>query len=771
MTDLVASTLERHGAPANFDTVLESFTANILKGLARRFGDPAYTRLNKTTGLQAVRRHFQRPEAVRRLAEGLDRIERGGLGLLKRRGGVAPAMELAVELLMLGHPLPERATRSYGYYGGPSHYAALDLLTGAGLAMDLAYSRGGYLYSSLTDARAFNQVFSDPRLLAEVEIPEPVPLPLSPAPGPEQGAWKRPQEVALRLVTVAEALRSLGEMKLTTKLRPGKPLLTKLGKLTGFDSSVGADPHAPLEEPALFFFRMLDALGLIGPPDQQNVSLHPSVDQLFEQSYELQALTWFRGYRGLTGWQESESPEVYESTEILFYPGKLNALRAGLLVSFAALPDPEVWYGVADLCGVLFERLGDYYTLSSGYYYSSYERDPKQARQRRRTTWDCGIAPWIRGAIFGPLYHLGFLEIARAGEGPAGELFRLTPLGRVLVRRSFHRLPPGDPDLRSIQPADDVRCWLVQPNFDVIVYLDRAQPSRLAGLSRIAERQPSEGGAALYRITRESVYAALESGLSAEQVIEALDTGAERGVPDTVQRAIRDWSGKHDRLAIHRDALLLEYATTEQRDADLHRLTGTGVGDRFLLVSRQTSGRPRIVLSRIVDYSEPPPACLDVADDGTVTLRRDRADLLVPSELGVWADPMEPGTTWRITAGSVQRAVGGGWTPERILQQLRARSVKPPPKLLCLAIAQWARKRHGAPSLGLATAPVLQAATDAVAEAIAESTRLKPYLAARLGPRTFLLTPERVDELTELLASLGLEPGDDLSVSAKAGAV
>ena len=71
------------------------------------------------------------------------------------------------------------------------------------------------------------------------------------------------------------------------------------------------------------------------------------------------------------------------------------------------------------------------------------------------------------------LVALGLVERARLGEGPAAPLgFRLTELGRAVF---------GAPEVAPPPEPAERRCLVIQPNFDVVAYLDQAD-ARTAGL-------------------------------------------------------------------------------------------------------------------------------------------------------------------------------------------------------------------------------------------------------------------------------------------------
>jgi len=88
-------------------------------------------------------------------------------------------------------------------------------------------------------------------------------------------------------------------------------------------------------------------------------------------------------------------------------------------------------------------------------------------------------------------------------EGQRVVSFRLTELGKAVLHPAaeFTVSAPAEGAADGSPGA-----WIVQPNFDVIVYLDRATPTQLAFLERHAERTQSQQYTAHYRLMRDSVY-------------------------------------------------------------------------------------------------------------------------------------------------------------------------------------------------------------------------------------------------------------------------
>ena len=105
---------------------------------------------------------------------------------------------------------------------------------------------------------------------------------------------------------------------------------------------------------------------------------------------------------------------------------------------------------------------------------------------------------------------------------------------------------------------------LIQPNFDILVYLDKLTPFALTALS-CADCTRVDAQTASYTLSRGSLYRALESGLPLGDLLHLLRDHS-MGVPDNVTRSLNDWASRRERLRVQEDVKLLEYATSKERD-------------------------------------------------------------------------------------------------------------------------------------------------------------------------------------------------------------
>jgi hypothetical protein len=755
------------------------FNANALKRMARAWVGKEATKMNKDACAQAIAQALADPQAMRAMVERLSPFEQAGLGLLKLHGHIAPTDVLALELLMLGLPFQER-TPGYRYYHQESHYEALNSLLNKGLVWLWAHdARYAYHSDPAIDQYHYSpMLFADQRLLEHIAVVPPAGLDIAPVASVAPQWFTQPGEVVLRFVSFAEALRKLGRIEYTRQGRPSKPFLARLTRALGWETTLARDALTPLPDAALFFLQLFAAAGFLRPlPNEATLGIEPDASALFELPYTEQARVWVRAYRSLSGWIEHIPSAVRIYGEDSAALRKFRGLRAALLLALGSLPEPTAWYRISDLADGLYRRLGERFTL--GYFHSFYPpfgASPEQARQKHRewqdklqTNWRQNEQQWMVHAITGPLFHLGLVELAAEpdGKGTQPALFRLSALGRAAAYDIFRAVPASNEAAAMERRAAEARrCWVVQPNFDVIVYLDRASATRLTFIERVAERQPSQGATTLYHLTREAVYAALEAGTEPRTLIETLARGAEHPLPENVQRTLEDWAARRERLTVYPQVNIVEFADAQTRDATLagKRVQGVLVGDRFVMLS-SPGGRGKMLLHlrRTIDYHQSPARCVRIAEDGTVQLHRPLADLLVQGEMACWAESEAADRSrWRLTRASIQRAVNAGWTVERIIDSLSKRAQHGIPPLVSVAIRAWAGAHALPTTAALASELILQILSDEVATALASSALLQPYLRGRLGPRTFLVRPETAAELDRKLQEYGLSVGSDL---------
>lgn len=757
--------LERMVPP--IEVYLSNLNADKLKKLARRWTGKDANKMNKEQALTAVKKGFEDPQAVRALVERLSDFERAGLGLIKLRGGrTAYTEEIAGELLMLGLPFKGKAGAFQGYDHENAHYSALNALLEAGLLIRI--DGGGQAIGRYYPSVA---VFADAQVLAAIAPLPPQSLDLQPLAQQGRAEFvRRPGEVLLHLVAFTQALSRVGPLALSAKGLRAKPAVAKLAKALGWKETPTEQSPTPLPNALGFYLSLFEAAGLLvmDPTGRTLMLQQAQVAELLAQPYTEQAKRWAQAYRRLHQWVEYVPPQVYlYGDHELVGPSKFNALRAALLLGLAALPEPTAWYRLEDLSDALYDRIGPYFSLGyRSHFYPPYQTPPEkvpmlraQWEREQHAHWREREHAWIAHAIAGPLFHLGLVELGYApGERailPNG--FRLTEAGRAATGGLFRTEAHPAPALMPAQP-----CVVVQPNFDVIVYLDSADPKQLGFIERIAERRQLGNATAVYRLTREATYQALESGVTADALIATLQASSRHPLPDSVARTLTDWAARRERLSVHLNASVLEFESQAARDAALTagQVRGITVGERFVQVESLAGGfRPGSTIA----YEPALPKCLTASETGEIVIDPNARDLLINGELTGYCEPLPADAyRWRITGESIRQASVRGWTAKEILSRLARRTRHPLPPILACAIAAWSGGRAAPGPLSVPTVPILQVTDREVALAISVSKVFKPYLLGQLGAHAFLVKPDRATELIAKLSELGFVVGTEV---------
>ena len=177
------------------------------------------------------------------------------------------------------------------------------------------------------------------------------------------------------------------------------------------------------------------------------------------------------------------------------------------------------------------------------------------------------------------LVALGLVERGRLGRAGAGpHVFRLTDIGRAVFGAPEVAPPAAGP------APGGARFLVVQPNFDLLAYVDQADAASAVLLGRIAESATaSSGPVQTFRLTQASVYQAQEGGLGHDQIVAFLEQHAQGTLPANVLRSLADWSQKRESLVIRTGTTLLGFPSEADRDAYLNGHPGTACGTRFVV--------------------------------------------------------------------------------------------------------------------------------------------------------------------------------------------
>jgi len=310
----------------------------------------------------------------------------------------------------------------------------------------------------------------------------------------------------------------------------------------------------------------------------------------------------------------------------------------------------------------------------------------------------------------------------------------------------------------SAQPDVQGAAWVIQPNSEVVVYLDQARPDQLAFLERHADRMQAQRHVAQYRLTRDSVYRGLESGTSLDELLEGLRAGTNQALPQNVEVEVREWASLREQITLYRRARLIAFSSPQARQAALQAgASGVLLGDRYLRLAPSDRAPP---VRSSIDYARPLPRCVLASEDGRIQVPDPLPDLLIAAQLDIWAERVHE-DIWQFTASSVEAAIREGRRIDELLDLLDTRSRRSIPKLLRLALRAWAGERT---TVHMRRVTVLKCPTPEIFEAVKASARLEPYLCGVLAPDLLLVDTDQVDALRMLLAWAGVEVVDTLPV-------
>lgn len=689
---------------------------------------------SKAAAITAIREALNDPMRVQRLVASLSVQEQTALAMVKFLGGDSDAEGLTAALQILGFPPAA---------GGESISAGVVAMVTSGLLLHDSH------YEPLTVSTRYGpcRVVADDRILAHSDTITCVPLPLTPCPHPETSVRLHAAAVTLDLLTILHAIDRLGGLKRTTTGAFRVADCRQITRALGWADKGGVLAGAPFHSAVEVLITILWAAGVLIQP-RGPLIVSPDADVFVRQPYDAQVRALLQYFVTTTHWHEWTNPPWRESSST-----RQIQARVPLIAALMALPPDDAFYALDDLDLALFARMGTTFSLAGTvhppllrYRESLPDGQSVAAWQHAQlwTQWQNREGCWIRRALRTWPMYLGLVEIGMT----AGVLtaVRLTDLGRAILQ-PWHAVGTGG-SLSQKQPA-----WLVQANFEVLVYLERASADLLVVLARHAERVQGEAHVARYRLTHESVYAGLERGGTLADLLATLQQGAGTDLPQNVQATLHDWARQREQITIHRRARLLAFHDAQARQkAIADGLQGTLVGERFVLVAPGAAlrGKTRI------DYAKPHLPCLTATEAGVLTLTKP-SDCFLVAHLDQWAERTAD-DTWRLTAASVGAATAAKRQIGELLALLHERLTHPIPPVLEVALRAWSGERS---TSTLGTALIFQCRQPTVMRAIAGSELFRPYIREVLGATAVLVDARHASAFRERLAWIGLEVSAD----------
>lgn len=489
----------------------------------------------------------------------------------------------------------------------------------------------------------------------------------------------------------------------------------------GLLTSAPADSLTELPDPGLLAVALAEIEGVavdhkgelrVGTlPASWDEGLLPALASLWS------ALPWLKTWNALEGWTPPE--DVSRGNP---YPSAY-LLSVLLLVRLPA----DAWLAPADVEAWLFEN------------HPFWKSESIRPSQR---------ASWLGTFLLGVAYQLRMVE-ARKHPETGGWLVRLSPTGRWLLELGE---PPASPPVFP-------QTLLVQPNLEIVAYRQGLTTSLVSRLTRFAAWK-NLGAACTLQLDPNTVYRAMESGMTLPDILQTLERHGSRAVPMAVIDSLRTWSDKRERLTIYPTATLFEFATADDLTAALSRgLPGIRITDRLALVTSESGvdfRHFRLIGTR--DYGLPPEKCVEVEADGvSLSIDPARSDLLVETELSRFAEVSDTlgrdgRRQFRMTFASLAAARASGlgvrgleeWFGQRTGMNLPAAA------RLLLTASQMS-------GVELRRRLVLHVATAEIADGLQQWPHTRSLILERLGPTYLAVEEEHAAELRERLKALGMQ--------------
>lgn len=733
------SSIDRRPRPA-----LQSVDGSVLKQICAYWGYPDARR--KPECMDYLHSAFDNVEKIRAMLGRMEPDERNALGLLNWFGGSAQLGALTTGVRATG-TAPKTAERS-------NEYLQNDLgsrLMKRGLALPVANPYG----SSLTYLPDHIEVCASPTVLSEAPRPVFAPLPVAVAPPPPSASARRAQAVVLDILGVLGAVRDIGGVNLTSAGRIRVNEIRRISKRLGWDAADEAqDTHLP-DATRAFVWALLGADLVAGSNGTASVPV--ALEEVARRPAPSLIHAVLAGFLRANDWAEETVRPLDE-----YCRTARGAARFALLVALASLPDPHAWYQLDEFARALFDRIGLYMKVHSIYQVHTMPSRSAPAMdegQRARASWDHNEAPWMDAALRTWLFAFGIVELEVADASV--QRFRLTDLGRTILWCDA---------AATEAPRDGVAglAWVVQPNFDLVVYLENTGTQQLSFLEQYAERINVAQHAAQYRLTRESVYRGLESGGDIEHLVTGLEAGSRTPMPSNVQIEIRGWAGLRERITLRRAVNLMEFPDGAAREVALATgVEGTPLGDRFLLMAPgQNDACRRTGCTQVIDYGRPASSCLRIDEAGVVKLGATTPDLVTAGILDLWATREGDGV-WRFTREGVARAARSGGSGTDLLRALKQRTAHPIPTIIDVALRAWAA--GGAETAALDDAIIVRSSRPDVLAALAKKSELRPFVLGMLGADKLVVDRAGADALARVMEWVGISTAPNEPDSGRTG--
>ncbi len=505
------------------------------------------------------------------------------------------------------------------------------------------------------------------------------------------------------------------------------------------DVSYASLTEAHTDELRTHYLHFLKAfLVAMGAAHVEERNLHLNVDVLrahFNAPAEEQDLALLKAYKSCELWREAHAAALVDDKDseyvdsLLAEPAGLGGLRGQVLADLGKLP-LDGWLSLKAVEDLIM-------VLDRGYLTDAFNGEESQARA------------FVHALMRAALPWLGAAELGACGDSLA---IRLTDRGR----RMFH-LPVAPPK------HDFIPSFMIQPNFEITVFLDCVPSSALLTLYEVGERVGNVDRTSTFKLTPMSVQRGYSRGHDSEELITYLKKHARTGVPDSVAFTLRDWARLQQKVTLYACGTLLEYTDPDRLDMivssmKLHNQSGesiVSVGDEAVFSDGEFDALGKMVdidALHCVDYAGPLAPCLE--PQGGLVFREvyQGLDFVTEHELPKIADE-GPARTWTLVPSRIEEMWG-----EEAASSLVAFME---PRVVGGLIAELELQLRGlvddsTRARVLTGAVVLQAYSEEVCDALLEIPEVDQWVLERLGECALLVDPEGAERVQACIDRIGI---------------
>jgi hypothetical protein len=736
------------------DIGLDRYRSDELKHAARFWVGKEAGSYNKDKCVAALTRVMNSDGSAQRVCAALSEKEQQVLAIFVRYGPTVPGGLLTAEMYARGlaeKPLKDQDRRLY--YRSYREQRQNDLVRGLCEKLVLIGNADDWYYSSFD--RHYPRLTLHPSLVKAVAPADPLPWSASTVCDKVVETFSRSSaEVALDLWRVAAALRRMGIWPTVQGDSPSKATRARLRKEVGLRRAEQDFLSPP--DPESLYYELLHSMRLMDFSAKPSWIRREALERHLQQPPAAQAWHVVRAWLHMALWQDGigvvpDRDNDYNPVRI--EPSRLHHARELLAWALAGVAHaPDEWLDLETFLRDLWKATRE---ASIDFYWGSYTWNPdfEMARKREQypagenrtlAFWFADEAVWAANAIIVTLVTLGLVERGQTAGKNCRPCFRLTELGRAVF---------GAPEIEAAHRQGDARFLMVQPNLEVVAYLDSADARQICTLARFAADASQVGGPVqIFALRRESVYMALESGMTLEEVRTYLTEHGKNQLPANVERTLSEWAGRRESLVLRTNVVL---ALGPNESGTRGRTLSPGA---FLLPSVSVKKTAQEFAGwTVLDHEGKSERTWTADELGSLTSIGGHS--ISRLRLARIADLAETG--WRITQQSIERASMSGLTADHILGWLGEHLTADIPALLEMAVRNWT----GQQGVRLGQAQLLRVAQKQAREAILHSATFRPLLAGHIPPEWFVIRDDHLSEVRRLLERLGFTIGDLLDPS------